>query len=331
MSDRYMAVDCGKSETKIAVRVNNTGEMQCDSFQTRVIERFNGNSYDSVVDNSDGCFTVEYDGRQYAVGNNVQEKAGFTTTSNSKSDIIHKIATLTAIATHVNNGDSVRVVIGCPIGLFKNKANRESYLNYILPKGRIDITVNGARKYFSISCSEVLPESAGARYLFEEKFKDRSVGVIDIGGLNVNCCIWDNGKLIPDTCFTDKLGRNVLVEKIKAAIEAKEECEFANYEVERFIAQGYITNSDPVKEEESKGFIESFQKEHIEDIWSTCKRKGWNMEHMNLFFMGGGASMLKNYIKEKNSRSAVPDDTGFINAKGFLIKLCQLYRLTVKK
>ena len=42
---------------------------------------------------------------------------------------------------------------------------------------------------------EVLPESSGVIYLEQELCEKAAVGVIDIGGLNVNCCVYN--KTVP--------------------------------------------------------------------------------------------------------------------------------------
>ena len=51
MGERYIAVDCGKAETKISIRINSDSSIQSNRFATRVIERsINGNEYDDLDD-----------------------------------------------------------------------------------------------------------------------------------------------------------------------------------------------------------------------------------------------------------------------------------------
>lgn len=320
--DRYISVDCGKAETKICVRINSDSSIAKSKFATRVIERFNGDGFESMDATKTGCFKVSYDGHDYAVGNFVTDEDGFTSNNNSKNDIIHKVATLTAIASVVNNGDVVRVVIGCPVGLFSNKANREKYLAALLPKGRVDISVNGAEKHFTITQTFVLPESCGTIYTCDDKFDNKSVGIIDIGGLNINCSVYDNRTLVVESCFTEQLGRKILVENVKKAIETKTETEFHAYEIERFIQQGYITNKDSNYEEESKEFVKEHLKSHIEKIWKVCKAHHWNLDYMNLIFIGGTSIMLRNNIFAEYPKAFIPDEANFINAEGFLRWMC---------
>lgn len=325
MGDRYVAVDCGKAETKISVRVNSDNSIISSSFATRVVERGrNGNEFDDLGAFVTGNFQVEYDGHHYTVGNFVSEERGFTSTQNSKKDIIHKVATLTAIASVVNTGDNVRVAIGCPIKLYKNQQNRESYLDELLPKGKVEIKINGRDKSFYISQASVYPESTGAPILYSHCFSDKAVGIIDIGGLNINCCVYQDHQLVADTSFTEKLGRRELIEKVRDAIETAEECEFRTYEIEQFIKQGYITNTlDSQKEEESKGFIEEFMKDHLQEIIDSCIQHTWNLAYMDLVFIGGGSACLKKYIEKMFPRAFVPADPQYINSIGFLVDMCK--------
>lgn len=332
MADRYVAVDCGKAETKISVRINSDSSIQSTSFATRVIERDrNGSEYDDLDENMNGSYKVEYDGHHYAVGNFVSEERGFTSTLNSKKDNIHKIATLTAIATVVNNGDSVRAVIGCPIKLFKNQQNREAYRDEILPKGKVEIKINGRYKSFSITQAIVLPESIGAVTMFGSYFDKKAVGIIDIGGLNINCCVYKDHHLLSETSFTEKLGRNELVNKIKDAIETSEEREFRTYEIEQFIEQGYITNVDPEKEEKSKGFIDDYMGAHLKEILKSCTEHGWNLNYMYLIFIGGGSAVLYNYIKQRFPNALIPVNPQYVNSEGFLIHMCRALGVSTKK
>lgn len=333
MGERYIAVDCGKAETKVSVRVNSDNTIVSSSFATRVVERgINGNEFDDLYDFGSGYFAVEYDGKQFAVGNYVSEESGSTSMLDSKKDMIHKVATLTAIASVVNNGDTVRAVIGCPIKLYKNQENRKEYLEELLPKGKVEIRVNGRDKSFFIASAGVLPESTGAAIMFGEHFDKKAVGIIDIGGLNVNCCVYRDHRLLPETSFTEKHGRKVLLEKFRDVIEAKEDCEFRTYEIEQFLEQGYITNTrDSKKEEESKGFIRDFLRHHLMAILKTCSEHGWSLDRMDLIFIGGGSAMLSSYIREMLPKAYIPKDPEFVNAEGFLKYWCQHLGVPLKK
>ena len=47
------------------------------------------------------------------------------------------------------------------------------------------------------------------------------VGVVDIGGLNINCCVYNKGVPVLSSLFTDDLGSNVLVSGLRKELSMK--------------------------------------------------------------------------------------------------------------
>lgn len=321
---RYIAVDSGKADTKICVRVNSDGTIKESTFPTRVLERNDRTCLDTLTGVSDTGFIVEYDGKIYSVGDIVSSDNSFTSNQNSKNDDVHKIATLTAIAKSMNNDDTAHVVIGCPIELYSSKVNREKYLNNILPSGRIDISINGVAKHFMISKKVVLPESMGIILAEEKLFTNRYVGIIDVGGLNVNASAVNKGKIIAEACFTEKLGRRAIEKEVKTYAEQKYESSYSTAEIESFVDNGYITdNLDTKAEEESKAYIDHIREEHINKIVKACTQHGWNLRNMNLVFIGGTSMLLKDKIEAAFPKAIVVHNANYANARGFLMSLCR--------
>lgn len=330
MSTRYVSVDCGKADTKSCVRVNSDGSISSSSFPTRVTERSDRECIESLSGVSNTGFITEYDGKIYAVGDIATSDDSFTSNQNSKNDMIHKIATLTAIARVVNNDDCVNVVIGCPIELFSSAPNRDKYLNNILPSGRIDISVNGVSKHFSIGKKEVLPESMGILYIRPESFIDSLVGIIDIGGLNVNAALIDDLNLVSGSSFTEKLGRRAIENEIRRYANDMYESSFSATEINSFLKKGYIKDTcDPAMEERSRKFINDTLDDHLVKIVKTCVSHGWNLRNMDLVFIGGGSILLKEKISQVFPQALVVDNANFSNAEGFLVQLCQKERVII--
>ena len=326
--NRFISVDCGKADTKTSVLLTLGNSIARSSFPTRVIEKPNKSCLESVNGTGETGFIVEYDGRVFAVGDIANSDDSFTSNQNSKNDITHKIATLVAISRSVNNDDAVKVVIGCPIELYSNTTNREKYLNSILPSGRIDITVNGISKHFTIIKKLVLPESLGILYSNRGLFEDKLVGIIDIGGLNVNAAIIDNLRLVSNSCFTEKLGRRAIENEIRQYANDTYESSFSTTEINAFIRQGYITdNFDPARENTSRQFIDKSLGNHVVNIVRACSKHGWNLRNMNLVFIGGGSILLKDKIMSAFPNATVVENAAFANSDGFLINLCFTERM----
>ena len=320
---RFISVDCGKADTKSVVMVNSDNSFSRRSFPTRVTELSNRGGIESLGGTGETGFIVEYDGRIYAVGDIATSDESYTSNQNSKNDLTHKIATLTAIARVVNNDDYVKAVIGCPIELYSNDENREKYLNFILPSGRIDISVNGTPKHFCIVKKAVRPESTGIIFVKPDIFDEKLVGIIDIGGLNVNAAMVDDLNLVSGSCFTEKLGRRSIENDIRKYVNDTYESSFSSTEINAFIRQGYITdNRDPEKEEESRLIINEVFNDHLVRIVNACVNHGWNLNNINLVFIGGGSSLLADKINLAFPKAILADNTVFSNADGFLVSLC---------
>lgn len=327
MAIRYIAVDSGKADTKISTKVNNDGTVVNRSFPTRVEEQYDNGCLNTLTGVSGTGFIVEYDGRIFAVGDIANSDDSFTSNQNSKNDNTHRIAILTAIAGSVNNDDSVAVVIGCPIEVFVSKVNRDKYLNDMLPSGRIDISINGIHKHFTITQKVVLPESLGIVFANDKLFANDYVGIIDIGGLNVNAATVSNGNIATEACFTSKLGRRSIEKVVREYAEQKYETTFSAAEINSFVDKGYVTDyQDASAEEESRKYIESVMKNHLDKIVMSCRNHGWNLRNMKLIFIGGTSVILKEYILKEFPNATIIDNAAYANVNGFLIKLCKEIR-----
>lgn len=327
MATRYIAVDSGKADTKVCTKSNNDGSVENRSFPTRVEEQYDRECLNTLTGVSNTGYIVEYDGRIFAVGDIANSDDSFTSNQNSKNDETHKIAILTAIAGSVNNDDDVVIAIGCPIEVFISQVNREKYLNGMLPPGRIDISINGIHKHFSIAKKAVLPESLGIVFANEKMFAGNYVGIIDIGGLNVNAAAVSNGKIATDACFTSKLGRRSIEKEIKEYAEQKYETTFSSAEIASFVDKGYVPDyQDAEAEDESRQFIRNIMSSHMDKIVKSCRNHGWNLRNMSLIFIGGTSEILKENIMMEFPQAVIVDNSAFANVRGFLIKLCKEVR-----
>lgn len=309
--EKIIVVDCGKDETKVVVR-NTDGSNRKSKMLTRV------SPYSELtqINKAAGAdlHVVEYQGKKYSVG----DPSGKTSDSNSKMDETHKIMTLTAIAMAVGNGDSVKVAIGCPLSVYVDKDAREEYLNYILPTGKVEISVDGQNKSFYIAFKVCFAESLGALFMYQDRFEGSITGIVDIGGLNINCAYFNNKKLIVDSCFTDKYGKLHMARRLRSTLNQKFDAQFAEWEIERIMENGYVEN----EEETSAAIIQKEFSKNLDEIEEACKNNGWNMRYCKLIFIGGTSQLLKQQIMDRYKNAFIPDDSGFVNAEGFMRGLC---------
>ncbi len=314
MLTHTISVDSGKYATKASMMAS-PGAITHISFKTQMsesIERFSNDDSNS--------FSIEYKGKQYLLG----EQARFQSFERSKQNILHKLSTYTATALMIqesgSNADYVNIAIGCPLSTYINKDARKFYRNYIAPSGKkVDITVNDDEYCFTILKSIVYPESSGVIYLNKDKYENDLVGVIDIGGLNANCCIYDNlvPKIGPDSMFTLEMGGNILTSNIMTKLESEFETEIGSILYEKVMRDGFIKKAP----EASSTRIAELKKQHVIDIFTECKRHKWSIDNMDIIFTGGTAKLLRNEIAEVFPTAILDyldEDASFKNADGFL-------------
>ena len=311
---RNVAIDSGKYATKISIAKD--GHIKHGKFRTNMDTDVEKSCFDP------GTYGVEFEGRKYLLGNQARSQDF----SDSKKTEIHRIATYTALASdHVGlgNGDHVNVAIGCPLQMYANKDIRIAYKNYIAPNNTdIDIVVNGKRKHFHINRSFVYPESSGVIFLNSEKYMDSVVGVVDIGGLNANCCIYEN--LIPKAgsdVFTCDLGGNILSRDTAMLVEQTGTGHLGDYLIDRMMIDNGLKKGT---HEPSARIVKESKLKHVQKIYNECIKHGWNVDFTEIVFTGGAANWLKDEIRQVFPYYDIDNldaEADFKNVDGFLMQM----------
>lgn len=319
--ERNIAVDSGKFATKSAM-LKASGEVKTDSFLTRldkkeIVEGFGRDK---------NTHSVIYEGESYILGEGAETKADTVT---SKETDIHKIATYAAIANFIDNGDVVNVAAGCPLSIYSNSEKVAEYRDFLFPTGKqITITVDGVEKMFGIKKGKIFPEGSGVVLLNADKpeYKNVPVGVIDIGGLNCNGCIYKNGTPLTFTAFTNRMGGNVMVDEMRKQLQtlSSDGDPIPGFIMDTAIEFGYIQGDEKIKQMSIR-VMDKVRKEHLKKILDDCQRRQWKLNMMPIIFTGGTSLRLKNEIEELCGGTAVmsliTEDVAFTNVKGFLFAL----------
>ncbi len=321
---RNIAVDSGKYATKIAAARN--GMIVHGRFLTKM---------DPNVDKQDSSdtetYAVEYEGQKYLLGKGARTQSF----NDTKMEDIHKIATYTALTTEcagIGSGDHVNLAIGCPLADYVNKDRRSQYRDFMVPQNKqIDITVNGKRKMFYIDKFYVYPESSGVIYLNKDKYKDSPVGVIDIGGLNANCCIYENCLPISgtDTMFTLDLGGNVLSQTATTLVERLGTGKLKDYTIADMMAKNGLKKG---ADEKSAQIIKQCKADHVKKIKDACIANGWNIEYTEIVFTGGAAGWLKDDIVKVfpyYDIDNLDENADFKNVDGYLLQMLERMNVTL--
>jgi plasmid segregation protein ParM len=302
-----IAVDSGKYATK-AVRRLSSGETKKIMFRTKM------DSTNEVRTSDRKSCVALYEGNRYMIG----ESAETVDYEKSKAKDLHKICAYVAVGKLLNENErEVVLAIGCPLSIFSNVEERNKYREYFLGDGKVTISINEEEVEFTIKNVVVCPESSGIIFGNHKKYKDKMIGVIDIGGLNTNCAVYNRLNPIKSTMFTTNLGANILTNELKQTLNSTfPEANIQDWQMENIIADGFIKSH----KEESALLIAKFFEGHMRNILDECKRKGWDLNNLDLVFVGGGSKLLEREIREFTSPETVISETAeWDNSEGFLV------------
>lgn len=302
-----IAVDSGKFATK-AIRKLEDGTNKSIIFRTKMDLTQEEKSSDKR-----SC-VIEYNGTKYLIG----ESAETVDFEKNKAKLVHKISTYAAIAQLLDNQNDVDVVlaIGCPLSIFVNVEEREKYKNFFLADGDITIKLNGVKRTFNIVQVVVCPESSGIIFKNSSEYKSKLLGVIDIGGLNTNCCVYNRLAPIKSTSFTTNLGANIMTNDLKQKINSEfVDVNLQDWQMETVIKDGYIKSHKA----ESSALIKNFFEKHMKDILFECERKGWDLKNIDLIFTGGGSKLLEQEIVRAVPDALISNSAQLDNVEGFYI------------
>lgn len=312
---RAVAVDCGKNMTK-AVTLSDNGELKRFNVLTK-------EAFTSETTSTDG-YVVTVNGEKILIGSTNGEFSFDT----SKALTLHRHATYLAISQLVDNGDEIVLAIGCPLSVWFNKDARESYLRFMLNlpeedtrnpnqvESEIHLIVNEKPYHFTIKSIIALPETSGF-LLKTDKYEDSDVAIVDIGGLNVNGVLYQNGYPNENTFFTINEGGNRF--KVELVDELNRVFVDANLDtttIDKVLRDGYIR----IDKQKSAEIIRSFKEHFFQKIKAQMKARKWSTATWDFVFVGGGSLLFEDYIKQdpQFADAVISDNPVWDNVEGFL-------------
>lgn len=307
-----IAVDAGKSSCKSVTKIQ--GKIERNQFRTKVQEVEN-----LGIDIPPNTFKVEFNSKVYLVGEAVsEEKVKYDI---SKKSIEHLISIYLSIAKFVDKTGitNLSLAVGTPLNIYKNKQLKEEYEQYIQGNGIISIKVNEKLIYFRINKVLCLPEGTCPIYTDIDKYKNGKTTIVDIGGLNVNYCVFND--LVPqyEQMIINNLGSNILRSKTSEKLSSEYGVYISDSDIDRIIKDGYLYVNGEIQVK-SKNLIQNLMKNHIQDIVNYGKSRGLTLFNANgaVVFSGGGSILLKHIIKDLYPSAIIIDDAQFSNVLSFL-------------
>lgn len=330
-----IAVDSGKFLTKAVIMEQGEGVV-ADTFsiRTKIVETEQTNIKD------DNRFILSYGDTNYLMG---AEDSVFSFDRSKKLDE-HRLSTFLAISQLAPNGASVNLAIGIPLSIYEKQDELLSYQKFMLDIDEnedvefpvtINFTVNEVEYEYSIEVLATFAESSG--YIMsnlEEHEEDEAVGIVDIGGLNVNAAIY---RRTPDgnlslvrgrSLLTTNNGINRLTSNIKAALESEFNTTIESTLMDDIMLRGYFgirTNKPVVKK--SSEIINKMKEDYFGYIKADLLANNWDFFNMVPVFVGGGSILLKNAIEkdEDLQYSIISENAQWDNVLGFASLLYDSY------
>ena len=229
----------------------------------------------------------------------------------SKADMVHKVCTYAMVHKYVNNGDEVNLVIGTPISLYMNEDHKREYTE-LMYEPKVEFTVNGVNKMFRIRNVTILPESIGYVYNNIEVFSGRTVGVVDIGSLNINAAIYQDMYPLKGSEMSLNIGASVLKTRIKDALNETFVTNIQDYQIEGILENGLNhprwTEMDTV--------IQDVLISYVTEILVELKKRNWDIDTLDIHFTGGGINLIEDIISEVGN-FVISENLIFDNVTGF--------------
>ena len=322
MSKVVIAVDCGKSETKIVVIKGEN--ITRSSFPTAIGYASNGRT--DLLENVEtfSCKALGDIGKNVKIGS---EDLPIKADNNfSKDSDINKVCTMYAIAKNVTPGDVINVAVGCPLSIYVDKEKRTEYGRNIVPSGEIECLVNDKKIRFTIEKKMVIAEGTGPIVLHSDFFtgEDFDAAIIDIGSLNMNIACIRNGNISGESVHTSSHGGRMLIAEITKSF-GDNEIIADDIQIRNAIQRGYIKCHDESKTRKSKEIIDESITKYIDEVEDILKKSWKNYDTLELFFIGGTSFLLKKKLQERFGSFAHFEDNfdnaRFSNSEGFAIKL----------
>jgi plasmid segregation protein ParM len=298
---RLVAIDPGKYMTK------GLSESKRVSFRSKLI------SNDMGLEQQGNSYAIEFDRQFYLIGDMAEEISYDV----SKTNIVHKLCAYTAMSQLTNSGDMVQLVLGCPVTVYKNKELRDQYKEYILNQKYVSLHINSKRHYNIFDNILILPEGSGAVYLHPGLFKDKRTAVIDLGGLNMNFTVYDS--LTPEisSMFTLNHGGNELETQLINQLNSKYGTDI-NLQNARYILKDNGLRVKGIIDPSSIAIVDGVVKGYLNRILQEIKRNSINIDVLDVVFVGGTSTALKDRIESIVPHAVVVDDAQWSNVEGFL-------------
>lgn len=306
LKSKLISIDPGKHTTKAMV-INN-GVTDNLSFRTKVFKL----DYGTGIEAQGKSYNSRFEGKDYIIGDQGEE-IDYTV---DKATLNHKLAVYTAASQLLGDNQAVRMVLGCPTSIYKNKGLREEYRDYMMNDGRVRIGINGKNHLFIVENILVLPEGSGIVYTNPNLFKGKRVAVIDLGGLNMNFTVYDNLIPQPSSMFTLNHGYTEIETRLSNELSSMYGISPQADDIQNVLREGGLK----VKGEmdiRSTQVIDGILDQYVLKLIQEVRKNNFNLDMMDVVFVGGTSLLVHDKLKEHIPHGIMMENAQWSNVEGF--------------
>lgn len=251
--------------------------------------------------------TVEYNGEYYAVGGSKLDIQKSKT--ENENTLILTMATIAEELRKIGRTSAdIRLGVGLP--LTRMGAEKQDYLDYMLRSRRLNFKYEGKSYSVFIVSVDVFPQGYAGVISKLNTFGTSAV-VVDIGSWTIDILPLTEGEPDLARCKSLPMGTITAMNDINEALRQK----FGEEADEAFIKEVMIKGESNINRDYLRVIQEGLYN-YVEDIMNNLRSLKFNSVLTHFVFIGGGATIIKNFLKEQETNITVVDDV-FINAKGY--------------
>ena len=300
MSEKFYGIDVGNGNTKIGDIVFSSG-VRVMTMEPPILDR---------------C--VEWNGKYYIVGNpkmDIQKSK----TENDNTLVLTMAGLAEKMKQEHITTANVRLGIGLP--LTRMGAEKEDYANYMLRNRRLSFKYEGKSYSIFLVSVDVYPQGYAGVIGMMREFGTSTI-VIDVGSWTVDILPIINGRPDVARCKSLSLGAITCMNEIEESLRQKFNEEAGEETIKEVMMNG-TSNINP----EYLKVIQDGLYRYVDDIMNNLRALKFSFELSEFVFIGGGASIIKNFLKEKRNIRVIDDVS--INAKGYEALLRHQYKAGV--
>ena len=291
MSELIIGVDVGFGNTKTSHKV----------FSSGVIKHSTKPPISSMV--------VETNEGFYSVGN---PKITIQESKMNNEDMI--VLTEAAIAEELKMQGMTQadIHLGVGVPLTRMGAEKEPMLDYYKRNRKLVFKYEDVTYSINLLSINVYPQGYAGIVNYINKFSRLAV-VIDIGSWTIDIMPIRERKADAGNCKSLSLGTITCMHKINEHLREQ----FNGEADEILLKDVMITGSSVDLPPKYLTVIQNDLKTYVEDIMGQLRALQFNLDTTQLIFIGGGSTIIKNFLDaEKYPKATVIDDV-HINAKGY--------------